>query len=293
MSDTVKKADVSIASDIIKKADRTIAVGVLQMLLGVLLILVILVVLIITNVWALFVNDTPSVPAFIYFICFTVGVLITWRGCNNYILTVRFRKVYETIGDDSDIDLSVLEEKLDWNREKLLQTMNRQIARGFWPDSFLDCSNGVLIRNYKPTHFKAESGIEAVDNMLNIANGLINDMATANRSIDDTDLKTQVDAISEVAKQIYSFIEKNPEKSTQVRKLTNYFLPTTVNLLNDYLELQNQSVKTENMLDSMNQIKDMLPTIDTAFKKQLNDLFDKKSMDVSVEIDVMTKMMDV
>jgi len=280
-------------TDGIKKADRTIAVGVLQIFLGVVLIILFWVIAIISNVWALFISETQAVSIFVPFTGTIIGCFLLWRGFGNYMLASRYRKVSTAIGDDTNIDLSNLENKLNWNRAKLINALNRQISRGYWPDSFLDCSNGVFLKDYNPTLLTANSGDEAVDIMIGTANALTLDMATANRTIDDADLKAQVDKLLDLAKQIYSYVEKNPDKSSLVRKLTNYYLPTTVNLLNDYLDLQKQPVKTENMLDSMEKIKGMMPTIETAFKNHLNDLYEKKSMDVSVEIDVMTKMMDV
>ena len=118
-------------------------------------------------------------------------------------------------------------------------------------------------------------------------------MATISRSIDDPDLKASVDTLTDIAKQIYTYIGENPEKSSLVRQMSNYFLPTTVNLLADYSELQKQTVKSENMLTSMQKITEMMSRIEPAFRKQLDDLYSKKSMDVSVEIEVMQNMLDI
>jgi len=66
-----------------------------------------------------------------------------------------------------------------------------------------------------------------------------------------------------------------------------------VNLLGDYLELQNQTVKSENMIESMEKIKGMMTSIEAAFNKQLSDLYSGKAMDVSVEVEVMQNMLDM
>ena len=279
-------------SDIDRKADKATAVGVLQIFIGTSLILIVWIIALISKFWTFFIDGSSSGSTFMTLISIFIGSLFIWRGFRNYKLAGRYRRVSRIIGDNTYIDLSVLESKLSWDRNKLIKTLNRQIAEGYWPDSYLDNSKGIFIKGYSPAILKTDSGIEAVDEILSKANSLIHDMATANHSIENDELTTQVDKLIDIAKQIYSYVEKEPEKFSQVRKLTSYFLPTTVNLLNDYLELQNQAVKTENMQDSMDKIKDMMPTIEKAFKKQLSSLYDSKAMDVSAEIDIMTQIID-
>ena len=280
-------------TDINKKADRATAVGVLQILAGSLLILVFWIISFVSSFWILLIQGIPPTSAFITFIGIVIGVILVIRGFRNYKLASRFRRVYRAIGDKTNIELSVLATKLNWSKEKLLKALNNQIAQGYWQDSFLDSTNGVFILGYAPTHLKTDSGVEAVDKMLDNANGNIHEMATINRSITNDNLKEHVERLIDIATQIYSYVEKNPEKTGQIRKFNNYFLPTTVNLLDEYLDLQNQAVKTENMQESMKKIEDTMTTIEAAFKKQLDSLYDDRNMDVSVEIDVMTKMMDV
>jgi 5-bromo-4-chloroindolyl phosphate hydrolysis protein len=280
-------------TNINKKADHTTAVGVLQIFLGSSLILISWIIALIVRFWNFFINGSSSWSVFMTMICIFIGSILIWRGFRNYKLASRFRRVSRIIGEETYIELSALEKKLDWNRRKLLIALNRQIAEGYWPDTYLDSDKGILIKGYSPTNLKTDSGIAAVDDVLRKANSFLHDMETTNRSIDDKDLNVQVNKLIDITKQIYAYVEKEPEKFGQVRKLTSYFLPTTVNLLNDYLELQNQAVVTENMQDSMKKIKDMTATIEASLEKRLTALYDSKAMAVSVEIDVMTQMMDL
>jgi len=280
-------------TDTNKKADKTTAVSVIQMLAGVFLIILFGVFALLGLVWSLITDVTSPLPTLLFLLNVVIGVFFIWKGYGNYKLASRFRRISRAMGDSTDMELSALSQKLGWSRDKLLKTLRQQRTHDFWPDSYLDVDNGIFILGYSPTYLKTDSGNKALDELLKTANMHIHEMATVSRSIDDADLKSQTETLTDIAKQIYSYVEKNPDKSGQVRQLSSYFLPTTVNLLGDYLELQNQTVKSENMIGSMEKIKGMMNSIEAAFNKQLNDLYSGKAMDVSVEVEVMQNMLDM
>ena len=276
-----------------KKADKTTAISVIQMFAGVFLIILFGIFALIGMVRSLIADVSSSLPTLLFLLNVIVGVFFIWKGYLNYKLASRFRRISRAMGDNTDMELSELAQKLGWKHDKLLRALRQQRAHGFWPDSYLDTDNGTFVLGYTPAYLKTDSGNQVLDELLGAANKNIHEMATVNRSIEDQDLKARAEALIDIAKQIYSYIEKYPDKSSQVRQLSSYFLPTTANLLKDYLELQNQPVKSESMLTSMEKIKDMMGRIEAAFNKELNDLYSGKAMDVAVEIEVMDNMLDM
>lgn len=276
-----------------KKADKTTAVSVLKIFTGSFLIVLFGIIALIGRVWTLITDGGGiSMTAVLFLISLIVGAFLIGSGYKNYKLAGRFRRVKRAMGEDTSITLSELEQRLDWNRDKLLKALRRQTARGFWPEAFLDTVGGTFVLGYDPSDFTTNSGNETLDELLGTANGHINELAAINRSLEDAELALRVDTLIDIAKQIYGYIEKNPEKSCIVRQLSNYLLPTTTKLLASYLNLQNKPVKSENMLDAMQKIKDAMSTIEAAFAKQLDSLYSEKTMDISVEIEVMEKMLE-
>jgi len=275
-----------------KKADKTTAAGVIQMLAGGLLILLFGIVAIFGRIWSLFSDSASSLPTQLFLISIVIGAFIIWKGYRNYKLSSRFRRIHRIMGESTYIELTEIEQKLYWNRRKLLKVLHRQASHGLWPESFIDDANGVFVLGYSPAHRSINSGNMALDEVINAANERIHDMATINRTIEDKDLRTQVDVLIDIARQIYNYAAKNPEKTGQLRQMSNYLLPTTVKLLTDYAQLHNQPVKSENMLESMQKIKDMMNTIEAAYRKHLSDLYENKSMDIQTEIEVMKKIID-
>ena len=58
-----------------------------------------------------------------------------------------------------------------------------------------------------------------------------------------------------------------------------------------YVKLQNQSVKTENITEGMQKIEDLLDKVIVAFQRQLDALFESDVVDITADIRVMEQMM--
>ena len=86
-------------------------------------------------------------------------------------------------------------------------------------------------------------------------------------------------------------VEKKEEKLKQVRQFMNYYLPTTIKLLEQYVQLQNVGLKGENISTAMQQIEQMLDKVIVAFQKQLDSMFERDVVDITADIQVMEQMM--
>ena len=82
-----------------------------------------------------------------------------------------------------------------------------------------------------------------------------------------------------------------PQKLPQIRKFMDYYLPTTLKLLNAYDRMGAQGVNGENIDNTMQRVESMMGTIVTAFEKQLDMLFGSEAMDISADITVLENMM--
>ena len=104
-------------------------------------------------------------------------------------------------------------------------------------------------------------------------------------------LDAQIDLIERLTAQIFDCVRKNPKKLSQIRQFLNYYLPTTIKLMEQYVTLQNQSLKTENITEGMQKIEDLLDKVIIAFQRQLDALFEADVVDITADIRVMEQMM--
>ena len=92
-------------------------------------------------------------------------------------------------------------------------------------------------------------------------------------------------------RRIFRQTEAHPENAQDLRKLMEYYLPMTVKLLKAYEELDGQPVQGENILKSKNEIEGTLDTLNIAFEKLLDSLFQDTAWDVSSDISVLQTML--
>ncbi len=94
-----------------------------------------------------------------------------------------------------------------------------------------------------------------------------------------------------VLTKIVEFIEKRPEHMDEVRRLMDYYLPTTIKLLGAYYEFEQQPVRGENIVTAQKDIKETLDMINHAFEKLLDQMFKDLAWDVSTDISVLETML--
>lgn len=119
----------------------------------------------------------------------------------------------------------------------------------------------------------------------------IADIRRLNDEIPDERISAQIDLIERLTAQIFDCVRKNPKKLSQIRQFLNYYLPTTIKLMEQYVTLQNQSLKTENITEGMQKIEDLLDKVIVAFQRQLDALFESDVVDITADIRVMEQMM--
>ena len=70
-----------------------------------------------------------------------------------------------------------------------------------------------------------------------------------------------------------------------------YYLPTTLKLVNAYQEFDSQPVQGENILQAKKEIEQTMDTINTAFENLLDTLFQDDVLDVATDISALETML--
>ena len=71
----------------------------------------------------------------------------------------------------------------------------------------------------------------------------------------------------------------------------DYYLPTTLKLLNAYDRASAAGVSGENINSTIAKVSGMMKTVVSAFEKQLDALFGSEALDISTDITVLENMM--
>ena len=112
-----------------------------------------------------------------------------------------------------------------------------------------------------------------------------------NDAIPDEEMSAKISRLEAVSARIFEQIQDDPDKLPQLRKFMDYYLPTSLKLLDTYAELDAQGVEGANITESKTRIERSMDTLVTAFENQLDKLFQDDALDVSADIEVMEKML--
>jgi 5-bromo-4-chloroindolyl phosphate hydrolysis protein len=126
---------------------------------------------------------------------------------------------------------------------------------------------------------------------IQIGEDLIKEIHEKKVAISDYDMTIKLSNLETILKKIFKRVEKHPEVVPQMRKMMDYYLPTTIKLLDAYVQLDKQAVDGVNILSAKAEIEESLDTLITAYEKLLDDLFEDIMLDVSTDISVLNTML--
>ena len=143
----------------------------------------------------------------------------------------------------------------------------------------------------EPEREPATTGSPELDELIRQRDLALSEMHRLNDSIEDPKISAQIDHMEAVTAKIIAHVVEHPRKLPQIRKFLNYYLPTTLKLLNAYDRMDAAGVSGANIDGTMGKIETMMDTIATAFDRQLDALFGDEALDISTDITVMETML--
>ena len=119
----------------------------------------------------------------------------------------------------------------------------------------------------------------------------ISEMRRLNDNIPDPRLSQQIDHLEEVTGKIVDQVIAQPKKLSQIRRFMDYYLPTTLKLLNAYDRMDSTGIAGDNITATKDKVSAMMDTIVRAFDRQLDALFGEEALDISTDITVMENLL--
>ena len=175
----------------------------------------------------------------------------------------------------------------------LLSAVAFAVGKAIWPNAILIVEDQEPEAKKEPA--KAEktkkTGNEELDKLLDERDKAISEMRRLNDAIKDEKISAQIDHLEEATRQIVDQVVKEPKKLPQIRKFMNYYLPTTLKILNAYDRMDSTGISGENIDSTKQRVERMMDTLVLAFDKQLDSLFGAEAMDISTDITVLENLL--
>ena len=130
-----------------------------------------------------------------------------------------------------------------------------------------------------------------VQEVLDKGNAFIAQIRKCNEDIPGVEISNKIDRMEQIVRRIFRQAELHPEVIPDLKKLMDYYLPMTVKLLNAYAEMDAQPMQGENILSSKREIEGTLDTLNRAYEKLLDELFEDMALDVSSDISVLNTLL--
>lgn len=104
-------------------------------------------------------------------------------------------------------------------------------------------------------------------------------------------ISDKISRMENIVERIFDRVEAKPELVSDLKKLMDYYLPMTVKLLDAYADMDAQPVQGETIRASKQEIEQTLDTLNRAYEKLLDDLFEDTALDVSSDISVLQTLL--
>ncbi len=267
----------------------------------------------------------PEIAVMALFLSMGVaGFVICGCGTGIRARIRRFRTYIRVLGKREYCNIQELSKAVKKNARYVARDLEDMFSRGWFLQGHLDEQRTCLIvsdgmyRQYlqaeaqrKQNEREAEaSGLDGQDERESEASGLggtklppevqrvivegdtyIRKIHACNDAIHGEEISAKISRMELLVNRIFHRVEQNPESVDDIHKLMEYYLPTTVKLLEAYQEMEAQPVAGENIRSSKKEIEATLDTLNAAFEKLLDGMFQETAWDVSSDISVLQTLL--
>lgn len=258
---------------------------------------------------ALFLGGLPTGTLSVVFGILTmISALVGVKGTTLFSKIKRFQTYVRALSGKSYVNIAVLSKAIHKNKEFVVKDIAQMIDDNWFIEGHLDHNDESLMvtddayneylrtvqlkkeQQEKQDLFEKTTPPE-VREVLETGAAYIKEIRRCNDAIPGEEISNKIDKIELVVRKIFKRVEQHPENVNDLRKFMKYYLPTTIKLLRAYEELDQQEVQGENMINSKKEIEKTLDTLNIAFEKLLDDLFQETAWDVSSDISVLESML--
>ncbi len=241
----------------------------------------------------------------------------------------RFKKYKKIIGTKGYCQIEELAKELDKSKGYVRRDLKKMIKEKYFLEAHFDKKEDIFItsnnnyNNYLHTEEIQNQLIEmkekeilreelsretesapkedAVNNTSSVEKTIVDEgkeyiakIHRANQLIPGQEMTKKLNTMEDIVTRIFEKIEREPEMSEELRRMMKYYLPTTVKLLDAYIEMDAQPSFGDgdnNITKSKKEIEDSLDVINQAFGNLFDSLFEDKAWDISSDINTMKTMM--
>jgi len=251
----------------------------------------------------------------IFAVAFISFAVMTYVGVDMVRTVGRFRQYVSVLRDREFCDIKEIASATGRDVRKVLKDVKKMITKGWFCQGHLDEKESCLMvsehawnqytalmedmKQRKAEEQAAQKKMQEeydrlspeVQKIVQAGDEYVRKIKAANDAIPGEVISAKIYRMELLVDRIFDRVEQNPDSVNDMRRMMDYYLPTTMKLLEAYEELDAQPVQGENIISSKKEIEDTIDTLNIAFEKLLDSLFQDTAWDVSSDISVLHTML--
>lgn len=250
------------------------------------------------------------VPVIVWGIFTAAGL---WLGCHGSRLAGRAKRYKRYVGMVKDklyCSVQEMAQRTGKSERFIVKDLRRMIQLGMFKQAHLDQKQTCLIasdamydqymltqKNYEEEQKKLEvekladerrqaekERLGEAAEVIEEGKGYVRLIRQCNDEIPGEEMSDKLDRLELLVTRIFDQVEKEPELASELRKMLNFYLPTTKKLLEAYRDLDSQHLDLSNVEQTKREIETAVDNINEAFEKFLDELFREKAWDIQSDI---------
>ena len=251
----------------------------------------------------------------IFAVAFISFAVMTYVGVDMVRTVGRFRQYVSVLRDREFCDIKEIASATGRDVRKVLKDVKKMITKGWFCQGHLDEKESCLMvsehawnqytalmedmKQRKAEEQAAQKKMQEeydrlspeVQKIVQAGDEYVRKIKAANDAIPGEVISAKISRMELLVDRIFDRVEQNPDSVNDMRRMMDYYLPTTMKLLEAYEELDAQPVQGENIISSKKEIEDTIDTLNIAFEKLLDSLFQDTAWNVSADISVLNTML--
>ena len=220
----------------------------------------------------------------------------------------RYKVYLKALGKNTHIALEKLSRSVGKPVKFVRKELQGMINQGLFLEGHLDHEEQNLITSdetyahYEQSRLQMEARKQAeaaapkqpsstpdpkVQEVLDRGNAYLQEIRRCNDEIPGEEISAKISRMEAIVQRIFERAKAHPEIIPDLKKLMDYYLPMTIKLLNAYADMDRQPIQGDTIRASKQEIDTTLDTLNLAFEKLLDSVFQDTAMDVSSDISVL------
>ena len=224
----------------------------------------------------------------------------------------RFKAYRNVLGRKTHVPLEKLARAVGKKVDFVRREVEKMITMGLFREGHLDKERTMLITSDETYQLFEQSRLQLEERkrqeklleeqarsahrpelleVLQKGGKFLDEIRRCNDAIPGVEISGKISRMEQIVERIFNRTEQHPQVIPDLKKMMDYYLPMTVKLLGAYADMDAQPVQGQNILNSKREIEETLDTLNLAFEKLLDELFQDTALDVSSDITVLKTLL--